>query len=55
MSKKPKRPRAPKSSASYQTWQNYSKRLSDWKKRCSGIVSDKKKKTALMQKLRRVA
>jgi len=55
MAKKPKRPRAPKQSASYQTWLNYSARLNDWKKRCGQIVSDKSKKAALIQKLRRVA
>lgn len=55
MARKPKRPRAPKSSASYQSWLNYSARLNEWKKRCGQMVSEKKKKADLIQRLRRVA
>ena len=55
MAKKPKRPHAPKASANYQTWLNYQARINEWKRKCNQIVTDKKKKIALIQKLRRVA
>ncbi len=51
MAKKPKRPRAPKRSSSYQTWQAYEQRVNAWAAKCSQIIADKKKKAALIQKL----
>lgn len=51
--RKPKRPRAPKQSAGLQTWQNYDNRLGDWNKKCNQIDSDKKKKSDLIEKIKR--
>ncbi len=51
--KKPKRPKAPKHSSSLQTWQAYERRLSDWTKKCSQIIGDRKRKAQLIEKLQR--
>ena len=51
--KKPKRPKAPKRSASLARWEDYKKRLNDWKKKCAKIDADKKKKAKLIDSLRR--
>lgn len=53
MAKLPKKPKAPKASASLQTWENYNTRVKAWEKKVSGIESDKKKKAALIAKARR--
>lgn len=52
MARKPRKPKAPKMSAGLQTWENYYKRLTDWKKRCNELESNKKRKAALIQKAR---
>jgi len=53
--RKPKRPKAPKRSASLESWKNYGKRLSDWKAKCRKIESDKKSKSTIISRLSRVA
>ncbi|MCB1864408.1 MAG: hypothetical protein KDG50_03195 [Chromatiales bacterium] len=50
--KKPKKPKKPRQSASLQTWKNYEARVSDWKKRCNQIESDKRAKQAMIRKHR---
>lgn len=52
MARKPRKPKAPKTTASVQVWENYYKRLQDWKKRCNKIEADKKRKANLIQKAR---
>ena len=53
MAKKPKKPKAPKVSASLTVWKNYETRLSNWRKTCAEIEKAKKDKAALIAKLRR--
>lgn len=51
MAKKlPKKPRKPKTSASYATWERFNQRVSNWKKKCSDIINAKKKKETLIKK-----
>jgi len=51
MAKKyPKAPKRPKRSASLRTWENYNKRHAEWRKRCSQIDSERKRKENLMNK-----
>lgn len=40
--KYPKKPKAPKKSASTQTWINYKNRLKEWEKKCKQIDANKK-------------
>lgn len=49
--KYPKKPRKPKRSASLKTWEAYQKRYNEWKKKCSTIDSNLKKKEKLIAKL----
>ena len=51
--KKPKRPKAPKHSATLQSWQNYKKRLDAWRAACRQIDADKKKKSSLITSIRK--
>lgn len=51
MAKKlPKKPRKPKASASFNTWQNFDIRFKAWEKKCSDIKNAVKKKETLIKK-----
>lgn len=49
MAKLPKRPKAPKASASLTAWENYKTRLTDWEKKVKDIHSAKDKKAKLIK------
>jgi hypothetical protein len=51
--KLPKKPKQPRVSSSLTTWENYQKRVSDWKKKLARIEADKRKKKSLIEKARR--
>lgn len=51
MAKLPKRPKAPKRSASLTVWERYKQRVDEWKKKCSNIENAKKRKAALINQL----
>ncbi|MBA7514355.1 hypothetical protein ES705_06383 [subsurface metagenome] len=51
MARKPKRPKAPKRSATIQTWQGYESRRNAWSAKCKQIDADKKKKADLIERL----
>lgn len=48
--KLPKAPKKPRASASLSTWQRYDQRVNDWKKKCTAILSEGKKKESLIKK-----
>jgi hypothetical protein len=51
--KLPKKPKKPREGASLTTWENYTSRVSDWKKKVAKVHADKKKKKNLIEKSRR--
>jgi len=51
--KKPKKPKQPRTSSSLATWENYMRRVSDWKKKLSKLESDKRRKKSIIEKARR--
>lgn len=51
MAKKKKFPKAPKASASLETWANYDKKVAEINKFNNGLETDKKRKKALIQKV----
>ena len=53
MAKYPKKPKAPKTSASLTAWENYKKRLADWQKKCREIDSNIKKKANIIKATRK--
>lgn len=50
MAKLPKKPKKPRASASFTTWQRFDERMKLWQKKCSDIKSAKTKKAALIKK-----
>ena len=50
----PKKPKAPKKSASLRVWENYERRLKDWKQKVSKIESEKKRKAAIIARAKRM-
>jgi hypothetical protein len=53
--KLPKKPKAPKQSASLASWQNYDARLKEWKNKCAQIIRDKAAKKSLIERTRKAA
>lgn len=53
MANYPKKPKAPKQSASLETWQNYEKRVKEWEKKCRAIDQAKAQKKKLIGRLRK--
>lgn len=51
MAKLPKRPKAPKRSASLPVWERYKQRIDEWKKKCASIENAKKRKASLINQL----
>jgi len=51
---KPKKPKAPKASSSLAVWENYKKRLQEWKSKLSKIETDKKKKKTIIEQARKM-
>lgn len=54
MAKKKSFPKAPKQSASLETWQKYDKKVSEVKKHNAQLESDKRKKKSLVEKIKKV-
>jgi len=53
MAKKlPSKPKAPKAKASLATWENYERKVAEWKKKCHMIKSDEEKKKRIIEKVR---
>lgn len=53
--RKPKRPKAPKRSASVAVWERYEKRLKEWKQKLAKMEADKRRKEAIIQRVRKLA
>lgn len=54
MAKKKSFPKAPKASASLETWQKYDKKVTEVKKHNAQLESDKRKKKTLVEKIKKV-
>lgn len=54
MAKKKSFPKAPKASASLETWQKYDKKVAEVKKHNAQLESDKRKKKTLVEKIKKV-
>jgi len=53
MAKKKSFPKAPKQSASLETWQKYDKKVAEVKKHNAQVDSDKRKKKSLVEKVKK--
>jgi len=53
--KRPKKPKAPRVTASLAVWERYEKRLKDWQNKIKQIDADRKKKEAIIQRARKLA
>jgi hypothetical protein len=50
MAKLPKKPKKPRASATFKSWQNFDERYKGWLKKCSDIKGAKAKKETLIKK-----
>lgn len=51
--KHPKKPKAPKASASLSVWERYEQRVNEWKKKCTQIDADERKRKSLINKFKK--
>jgi hypothetical protein len=51
MARLPKKPKAPKRTASLMVWERFKQRVDEWKKKCNSIEAAKKRKAALINQL----
>jgi len=54
MAKRPKKPKMPRITASIQVWERYEQRVKDWRKKIAQIEAEKKRKAAIIQRVRKM-